>query len=335
MKLAHSQETFSTNDVLDSLKNSFTRAYVLRFINNLVREGKLVKSGTTRAAVYVLTEKRGVLKSEFRKRYKNNNLKEHEVLEEVNKKLNFLHQLPEHIQSIFSYAFSEMLNNAIDHSKSENIAIYVKKIDKGIRFIVDDFGIGVFKNIMNKRKLNSSLEAIQDLLKGKITTMPRAHSGEGIFFTSKVSDVFVLESYDCQLKIDNIVEDVFVNDLKPSKSGTRVIFEISLEHSGYLDDVFKQYYTDPEDLAFDKTEIKIKLYTKESIYVSRSQAKRVLAGLEKFRTIVLDFDQVSGVGQAFADEIFRVFQSKYPEIKIIPENMIEAVKFMIERVEKP
>ncbi|NIA02314.1 MAG: DUF4325 domain-containing protein, partial [Nitrospirae bacterium] len=332
---AHSQETFSTNDVLDSLKNSFTRAYVLRFINNLVREGKLVKSGTTRAAVYVLTEKRGVLKSEFRKRYKNNNLKEHEVLEEVNKKLNFLHQLPEHIQSIFSYAFSEMLNNAIDHSKSENIAIYVKKIDKGIRFIVDDFGIGVFKNIMNKRKLNSSLEAIQDLLKGKITTMPRAHSGEGIFFTSKVSDVFVLESYDCQLKIDNIVEDVFVNDLKPSKSGTRVIFEISLEHSGYLDDVFKQYYTDPEDLAFDKTEIKIKLYTKESIYVSRSQAKRVLAGLEKFRTIVLDFDQVSGVGQAFADEIFRVFQSKYPEIKIIPENMIEAVKFMIERVEKP
>lgn len=335
LKLAHSKETFSTNDVLDSLKNSFTRAYVLRFINDLVREGKLVKSGTTRAAVYVLTEKRGVLKSEFRKRYKNNNLKEHEVLEEVNKKLNFLHQLPEHIQSIFSYAFSEMLNNAIDHSKSENIAIYVKKTDKGIRFIVDDFGIGVFKNIMNKRKLNSSLEAIQDLLKGKITTMPRAHSGEGIFFTSKVSDVFVLESYDCQLKIDNIVDDVFVNDLKPSKSGTRVIFEISLEHSGHLDDVFKQYYTDPDDLAFDKTEIKIKLFTRGSIYVSRSQAKRVLAGLEKFRTIVLDFDQVSGVGQAFADEIFRVFQSKYPEIKIIPENMIEAVKFMIERVEKP
>lgn len=335
LKLAHSKETFSTNDVLKFLNNSFTRAYVLRFVNDLIREGELAKSGTTRAAVYVLAAKRGVLKNEFHKRYKNKDLKEHEVLEEVNKKLNFFNQLPEHIQSIFAYAFSEMLNNAIDHSKSENVSISIEKKGQIIRFVVDDFGIGVFRNIMNKRKLNSPLEAIQDLLKGKLTTQPHAHSGEGIFFTSKVSDVFILESYDYQLRVDNIVDDVFVNDLKPVKSGTRVIFEISVKHSGHLDDVFKQYYTDPDDLAFDKTEVRIKLFTRGSIYVSRSQAKRVLVGLEKFRTVILDFDQVSGVGQAFADEIFRVFQTKNPGIKIIPENMTEAVKFMIGRVEKP
>ncbi|MFC1616264.1 STAS-like domain-containing protein [Patescibacteria group bacterium] len=334
VNLVNSKEIFTTNDVLKALKGKFSRAYVLRFINDLIREGKLAKSGTTRSALYVHVDKKDLLGNIFQKRYKNKNLKEHEVLEEVIRKLFFLNQAPEHIQSIFAYAFSEMLNNAIDHSKSENISIKVEKIGKIIRFVVDDFGIGVFRSIMQKRKLKSSLEAIQDLLKGKTTTKPHAHSGEGIFFTSKVADVFTLDSYGSQLRLDNLVDDVFVNDLKPSKSGTRVIFEINVDHSGHLDDVFKQYYTDPEDFAFDKTEIKIKLYTKGSIYVSRSQAKRVLSGLEKFRTIILDFDQVPGVGQAFADEIFRVFQTKYPEIKIIPENMIEAVRFMIERVEK-
>jgi len=41
------------------------------------------------------------------------------------------------------------------------------------------------------------------------------------------------------------------------------------------------------------------------------------------------------VGQAFADEIFRVFQNRHPEIEIKPLNMVEPVEFMIKKVEKP
>lgn len=335
IEIANTHDTFTTNDIISQLSRNFTRAYILRFVNDLLKTGEIVKSGTTRSAVYALAGKKGHLKSIFKKQYSNNKLKEHEVLEEVNRKLTSLRTIPERIQSIFAYAFSEMLNNAIDHSKSKKISVEVEKTGKMLKFVVNDFGIGVFNNIMKKRHLKEPLEAIQDLLKGKTTTMPHAHSGEGIFFTSKVADIFTLESYNCELRIDNTTDNIFVMDLKPSKSGTRVIFEIGLDHKGHLNDVFKQYYTDPEDLAFDKTEIKIKLYTKGSIYVSRSQAKRVISGLEKFRTIILDFDQVPGVGQAFADEIFRVFQAKNPEIKIISENMNEAVAFMVKRVEKP
>jgi hypothetical protein len=39
--------------------------------------------------------------------------------------------------------------------------------------------------------------------------------------------------------------------------------------------------------------------------------------------------------EAFADEIFRVFQQRYANIKIIPINMVDPVKFMVDRVEKP
>ncbi|HLD75966.1 MAG TPA: STAS-like domain-containing protein, partial [Candidatus Norongarragalinales archaeon] len=68
-----------------------------------------------------------------------------------------------------------------------------------------------------------------------------------------------------------------------------------------------------------------------TVYVSRSQARRILSGLEKFRKILLDFDRVPNVGQAFADEVFRVFQNRHPEISIVPIQMNKAVRFMVER----
>jgi len=51
-------------------------------------------------------------------------------------------------------------------------------------------------------------------------------------------------------------------------------------------------------------------------HISRSQAKRLLMGLEKFKQVVLDFKGVSSVGQAFVDEVFRVFQNEHPDIAI-------------------
>ena len=123
--------------------------------------------------------------------------------------------------------------------------------------------------------------------------------------------------------------------IKPEKRGTRVTFSLSKNSSKHLKDIFSKYEVDHNDPDFDKTEIHIRLYTIGTIYVSRSQARRVLTGLEKFKKVIFNFDKVPTVGQAFADEIFRVFQQKYPHIVLEPINMNEAVKYMIDRVEKP
>lgn len=334
LNVAETKDSFSTNDVLKALNHKYGRAYVLRFVNRLLKSGDLIKSGSTRAALYARSDKVNFLANSFEKRYINKNLDDYQIWEEFVRALPFIPSLPEHVRSILSYAFTEMVNNAMDHSKSSNIQIKLEKAGKVIRFFVDDFGIGVFRNIMKQRGLNSELEAIQDLLKGKTTTMPHVHSGEGIFFTSKVADAFTLDSHDNQLRVDNRIDDIFISELTRRKRGTCVTFEIDEKHEGHLDDIFKQYYTDLNELGFDKTEIQIRLYTMGSVYISRSQAKRVLTGLDKFRSIIFDFDRVSGVGQAFADEIFRVFQSSHPDIKIIPMNMNESVEFMIKRVQK-
>ncbi|MDD4319564.1 MAG: DUF4325 domain-containing protein [Candidatus Peribacteraceae bacterium] len=315
-------------------KFGVSRQYASRVLRELVAAGKLVKIGTTNATVYVLPGLGNTAEGRIEKRLSNKNLKEHEVFEDIASKATFMFSLSENLRSIFTYAFSEMLNNAIEHSGSKNIQIDVEKNDQTLAFHVNDFGVGVFRNIMRKRRLRSEVEAIQDLLKGKTTTQPKAHSGEGIFFTSKIADVFTLESHRHRLVIDNILEDIFLEELKPAKKGTKVTFRIAAASEKHLNDIFRKYQTDPTEYGFDKTEVQVKLYTMGTIHISRSQARRVLAGLEKFKSVILDFDHVPTVGQAFADEIFRVFKHRYPAIDIQPINMNEGVRFMVERVDK-
>ena len=168
-------------------------------------------------------------------------------------------------------------------------------------------------------------------MKGKTTTQPKAHSGEGIFFTSKIGDLFTLESFGYRLRIDNDLDDFFIEKVKPMKKGTKVCFSISLNSKRHLNDIFKEFQTNPEEPAFDKTKITVRLYTMGTIYISRSQARRILSGLTKYKEVILDFNKVPTVGQAFADEIFRVFKQNHPEVLIKPINMAEPVKFMIDR----
>jgi len=259
----------------------------------------------------------------------NQNLSEDLILEQIKRESGIFLDIPNNISKIVDYAFTEMLNNAIEHSQSNNIEILIERDEDKIRFDVIDKGIGIFKNIIQKRKLKNNLEAIQELTKGKQTTAPKLHSGEGIFFTSKLGDTLIIQSSNNKLLYNNIVEDVFVYNIK-KVIGTRVTFIVSLNSRKKIDSIFREYSSNLYD--FTKTEVNVKLYKMAAEYISRSQAKRLTSGLEKFKKIVLDFDKVETVGQGFADEVFRVWQNKYPTIKIEIKNANKNIDFMIARV---
>lgn len=83
---------------------------------------------------------------------------------------------------------------------------------------------------------------------------------------------------------------------------------------------------------FAKTHIQIKLLKYgDDNFVSRSQAKRVLSRLEVFKEVLFDFAGVQSVGQAFADEIFRVYQNSHPQARLGYANANENVLSMIRR----
>ena len=336
LKVASEKGVFRTSDVLESLDNKYTKQYVSSLISGLVKHGALIKAGSTAKATYALPSNSEQLGNVIKKHFLREAVKEHEILDDINHRAHILFKLNENFRSLFDYTFSEMLNNALEHSQSKYVDIEISVDSKKLNFAVSDSGVGVFKNVMGQRHLASELEAMQDLLKGKTTTQPHAHSGEGIFFTSKVADIFTLDSFGYELRVDNNIDDIFfIDNAKPEKRGTKVLCTLFLNTNKHLKDIFSKYETDHNDPDFDKTEIQIKLYTIGTIYVSRSQARRVVTGLEKFKKVILNFDKVPTVGQAFADEIFRVFQQRYPHITLEPINMNEAVKYMIDRVEKP
>ena len=314
-------------------ETGFSRAYINRFFKELRDEGKIILIGKSNRARYIIADKEKLISEKkrilsFRSKIKNENLTEDTILDSIKRNTGIFIGLNENIGSILNYSFTEILNNAIEHSESDNIEIRFIREKDTIRFEVLDHGIGIFNNIMQKRNLKNELEAIQDLLKGKHTTMPEEHSGEGIFFTSKMSDNLTISSSNKKLSFNNIIEDIFIQDIKNFK-GTKVIFSINQNADRSIENIFKEYTG--ESFEFDKTKVAVRLYKMGDLYVSRSQARRIMSGLDKFRIIDLDYKHIKNIGQGFVDEVYRVWKNKYPEKEIISENTNENIDFMIGR----
>ncbi|MEX0877572.1 MAG: DUF4325 domain-containing protein [Candidatus Spechtbacterales bacterium] len=315
-------------------ETGFSRAYVNRFFQELRDEGKIVLIGRANNARYIMASPEIIAKkkrelSKFHRIYKNTNLEEDGVLVDIKKETGIFLNLRKNVERALDYGFLEMMNNAIEHSMSDEVEVLMVRDSAAVRFDINDKGVGIFNNIARGKGLSNEMEAIQDLLKGKETTAPEAHSGEGIFFTSKIADTLIFRSGTKKLIFNNKLGDIFIQDIKKTK-GTKVTFTIGLDSQIDMNSVFKEY-TNEETYEFSKTKIVVNLYKAGTDFISRSQARRMFMGLDRFETIVLDFRDVDTVGQAFADEVFRVWQKKYPNIDISYRNANENVEFMIKR----
>ena len=325
------QGQVTTADIVG--QTALSRAYAQRFLKNLADEGIIVLMGKANQAHYIMPSKKGTSIEKPLRVHRimlNKDLSEDKVLRQIKKESAILQGVADNVSSIVDYAFTEMLNNAIEHSTSEKIDVVIMKTATDIRFTVADRGVGIFNNILKIKRLRTTIEAIQDLLKGKETTAPDAHSGEGIFFTSKIADLLTIKSFKKKIVFDNVGQDIYIKDVQAVK-GTKVDFVLDLKSKKKLADLFNKY-TD-ESFQFSKTAVKVKLYHQDVDYVSRSQARRILAGLEKFKTIELDFKYVKTIGQAFADEIFRIWQSAHKDVKFVIINANENVMIMIKRAQ--
>ncbi|MFN2524705.1 MAG: STAS-like domain-containing protein [Actinomycetota bacterium] len=225
-----------------------------------------------------------------------------------------------------------MLNNAIDHSGSETARVSVGLESRGPVFVVADGGIGVFEHVRVKKGLEDHVAAIQEISKGKLTTDPTTHTGQGIFFTSKAVAEFSISSNGWRWLVDNERGDVSISTIL-SASGTTVRFVVDENAKKSLREVFDEY-TDAESFAFNRSRTVVRLFDFGVAFVSRSEAKRLTRNLDQFEEVVVDFRGVEEIGQGFADEIFRVWQRSHPNVRLIPENMNEAVRSLVQEAQR-
>ena len=158
-QLLKKHDSITTQQVAELLSLSRQRAHAL--LAARVMSGDLVRIGRTRGAQYMRSGDGYPTQAEFAKIYNRHDLKEHEVLQEVRERFIPLKLARDNVQSIFDYAFSEMLNNAIEHSKSDKVQVAISisggkpGIPSLLSFAVRDWGIGAFRNVMKSRKLTS------------------------------------------------------------------------------------------------------------------------------------------------------------------------------------
>lgn len=294
------------------------------WLAKLKREGAVASSGVGRGVRYRLS-----VLSRAQQSYKRAGLKEDRVWREMAAPQ--LADLPPNVRDIWQYAVTEIVNNAIDHSGTKQIAIELERDALNTRMSVADKGEGIFLKIQRELGLYDPREAILELAKGKLTTDPAHHTGEGIFFSSKVMDAFDIRSGTLHFTCNGAGTDALLEH-PTDVPGTRVSMKLANDSARTVQAVFDQFAA-PEEHTFAKTIVPVRLtqYEGEKL-VSRSQAKRLTLRFERFQTVVLDFAGVEAIGQAFADEVFRVFRTAHPATKLVPINMTPAVKTMMERV---
>jgi len=296
-------------------------------VRALVEMGYLEKSGTTRPT-YTLGRNR-----RFEQRYRRAGLAEDSVWFEQLAPL--LRELPRNVLDIAHHGVTEMANNAIDHSDAVQITVGMDLRDGHLLLAIADNGIGIFRKIARALNLPDERLALLELSKGKFTTDPRHHSGEGVFFTSRMFDRFQIVSGGLVFDHDASHRDDMLFDIDDvPQTGTVVYMAIAAATARTPKQVFDEYSSGPDDYTFARTVVPVRLArVGDENLISRSQAKRLLLRVDKFRHVVLDFDGISSIGQAFADEIFRVFALAHPEVELVATHALPQVQQMIRRAE--
>jgi len=302
-----------------------SRQTIHKHLTWLVDNDYLLAEGATRNRTYRLGEHRV-----FQKTYPLDSIDEYSVHQ---RDFSFIFQgLPDNIAEICDYGFTEMVNNAIDHSEGTTVLIAAERTADVVNILVHDDGEGIFLRIARLLGLHDPRESLLELSKGKLTTDPENHTGEGIFFTSRVFDGFTISSGDLDYSHREESPVDFLLHADDAFKGTLVNMEIAADSHNDIGAIFDEYSSGPDEYRFERTVVPVRLalYEGERL-VSRSQAKRILNRVERFRYVILDFEGVDTIGQAFADEVFRVFANRHPEIRIMAANESEQIGRMINR----
>lgn len=324
------------SNIVETFSVSSTSVY--RYLDCMVRKG-IIKKDKNKKSGYELVER--TVKFEYfpiKTKLEEDIIYHRDILP-------FFENINDNTQKIWYHAFTEIMNNAIDHAQAECIVCEIYQNLLNSTILIRDDGIGIFNKIVeyNKKVMGKHItpdEAVAELFAGKFTTDITNHSGEGIFFTSRLVDKFIIysdgrffghDSYDYE-QLCNLFEwkDTSNVDILMKQKGTIVMMVLSNHSRRNIDEVLNSF-SDP-DRGFFKTQLLIKNVIPNGDPVSRSQAKRLYNGFDRFEEVELDFKGIENIGQAFTHELFIVFNRNYPRVKLSIKNANPRVENMIKRV---
>jgi len=244
--------------------------------------------------------------------------------------------LPPQVARLVEHAFTELVNNAIDHSGGRTVTVSMRQTPHQVQLLVSDDGRGIFDAIDAGFAISDPAQAMLELAKGKLTSQPARHTGRGLCFTARLADVFDLHANAAAFQhVDG--RPAPWRAVRPAcGQGSAVYVAIRLDTERTLDAVLRQHSLDGQGYAFERTVVPLQLAAGANAgLASRAQARRVAARLTQFRRVELDFAGLDDIGHGFADELLRVFGHQHPEVQLVPTNMAPRVAAMVDSVREP
>ena len=230
-KILKKNGRITTNDLID--KTGFSRAYAQRFLKKMVEDGSLLRVGKANQAHYLPARRRGKPPAKPRRVriiLTNEGLSEAKILNRIQEESSVLSGLPGNTAAIAQYALAELLKNAVKHSESDKIDVQAIRTQTDLHFTVKDWGIGMFNSIMQKKRLASTAEAVQRLLKRRSAIAPEPAGRQAVLAMSKIADRLTIASLENKVVFNNLQDKIYVREIKPAQ-GTRVDFVLKLKAS--------------------------------------------------------------------------------------------------------
>lgn len=246
--------------------------------------------------------------------------------------------LPAHVAQLAQHAFTELVNNAIEHSGGTKVVVSMRQTPVQVQLLVSDDGRGIFNAIGETFQIDDPDQAMLDLALGKLSTRPDAHNGRGLFYTARLADVIDLHANNQAFQQCDWQREQWRRTRPACRQGSSVYVAIRLDTERRLDAVLRRYSLDGQGYGFERTVVPLALATRPSsqalsiALASRAQARRVSARLARFRRVELDFEGLTDLGHGFADELLRVFHHQHPEVQLVPLNMAPRVAAMVDSV---
>jgi signal transduction histidine kinase len=156
-------------------KFDISRQAINKHIRQLIEQKTLIMSGQTKDRRYGLPPIKEVTKT-----FPLDNTLQEDVVWR-NEISVLLSGFPDNVIEVWNYCFTEILNNAIDHSSGQTVTINFKRNAVSTEIHILDDGEGIFKKIQREMGLLDERHAVLELSKGRLTTDPSRHTGDFFF----------------------------------------------------------------------------------------------------------------------------------------------------------
>lgn len=237
--------------------------------------------------------------------------------------------LPQHVARMIQHGFTELVNNAADHSGGSSVTVSLRQTPSHAQLLVSDDGCGVFDKICAAFRLPDARHAMLELSKGRLTSQPAAHTGRGLFFSAQLADVFDIHANGTAFQ-RRAWEAGWQAGKPMPRQGSSIYMAIALDTTRTLDQVMESWSMAGDGIEFDRTTIHLRLLAGPGQPLdSRAQARRVAARLPSFRRVELDFEGIEDVGHGFVDELFRVFARAHPEVELVATHLTPRIAALI------